>query len=475
MIAQSTRLYTTVSRTTITAALCLALAGTLGAVVPLSSYSVPFTAILLGLASLPLLILLVDKRPALALGTFVAVQPLEAFEVRTPIGTGSVGLLVLVLLLVRHGDKFLSKLKTERPLRLVAALLLLWMVAYPLRIGHEDAAAVARQMITMASFLAIAVVGASLSAERDILGAVAKGAVVALVTLGMAGVLVSYGIIPEPDRISEPRSVLGINSPFSRNYGLNVPFDAVAVLFPLCVPYFAVKLMRPNMAVGARCSSVVALASVLLPALLIFQSRGMVIQVMLALAVSAIIIRPRLAPFVGALGMAAVVALSGELVETDIISSGLRTASYSKVIENVVWSPSDFVFGVDENEFYTRTAASIGAGQAVSNDNAVHNLFLSNLVAGGYVSFLLLASAYWLLLLHTLRLWRARPKVFEQQVLLVAVVLALFAISVEPVRAGVVGSWLVMGLALGGQSPASSYAGRNRRGALPPRGEEDSG
>lgn len=446
------------------------LALTAGGLTPFLSSSLRLVALMAALAILPLLLLLADRRPALAVGLFVAVQPLEAFEVATPLGTASVGILILLVLLVMHGDRFLLKLKQERALQFVSILLLLWMAAYPIRLAHEAAGSVGREMITISSFLAVAVVGASLSNEKNILKHISRGAMAALVVLGTLGILASLGLTPEPARITLPRELLGFRSPFSRNYGLDVVYDSVSLLFPLCVPFLSVRLMRPDLEFKARCSSLAGLAVVAFFAVLVFQARGMILGVMLGLGLSAFVTRPKLAPLLAALATPVMIFLVLQMVQADAVSSGLREASFIQVGRDILSSPLRFAAGVDEHQFYVRAAANAGfdnvVGMSTSTSTSIHNIFLSNLVAGGYLAFFLITSAYLALVVHVTRRWRANPRVFEHQVLLVAAVLVVFVISIEPVRAAVVGSWLVMGLALGGQAESDKQA-RHQTGADP--------
>src|SRR5439155_2275677 len=117
----------------------------------------------------PIALVLCMRKPVWALGLMVAAQSLDAFQVATPLATISVRTMLIVILAVRCIPMFLLRLPTDRILRISSASLLLWFAVYPLRMIHTSPDTVGRGLITTASFLAIALIGAALPNERQVL------------------------------------------------------------------------------------------------------------------------------------------------------------------------------------------------------------------------------------------------------------------------------------------------------------------
>jgi hypothetical protein len=328
-----------------------------------------------------------------------------------------------------------------------------------MRVIHTSVDMVMRGVITNASFVAIAIIGAALAESKHVLRSVAAGATVALGVLGGSGILVSLGYLPPPSRVTMARTLFGITSPFVRNYGLDVAFDGVALLIPLCVPLFAVTVLYRRERVVHRLVSLLLLAEITFVAWLVFQARGMLVDMGIALILSAWLTGRRTLQALATGTSILLVPIGAYLISSDEISSGLRTGAARAVFEQILANPVSLFVGSNQDLLYARGAELSGVAFAISYEpgaNVIHNLFLQNLAGGGFLAFLLVGSAYAVLLYHSVRLWFANKSDLESQVLLVAVVLVIFELNVEPVRANIVGSWLVMGLCLGRQISRSS-------------------
>jgi hypothetical protein len=296
--------------------------------------------------------------------------------------------------------------------------------------------------------------------KPGVLKAVAIGSAAALVTLGIAGVLASSGVLPIPSRVQADRIILGLQSPFLRNYGLNVPYDAVALLVPLCVPFLALCVFRGP----RRLLAGMGLGLISFVVLLVFQARGMLLQIAVALVVAAWLVLKSFRAVLLPLAGFAVLQLGIVLFTSDQLSSGIRVGTDAAAVQQVISAPENLLFGANEDAVFQTGANNAGYGAAVAADqgaNAIHNLFLQNLVEGGLPSFLLITSAYALLLLQALRAYRIERLSSAPMVLLMAAILVILEVNLEPVRANIVGSWLVLGLVLGRTSvrppPTAEY------------------
>lgn len=420
-----------------------------GTAVSLVEGSAPPTVLICTIAATPLLAWVTSRFPAVSLGLLVAIEPLEAFSFATPLGDISPGIVMLMLLLIMNAERVRCAYSTRPLFRATFWVLALWIGSYVFRVNYEDPGLVARQMITIASFVAIMVAAAGLAGERRVLGWTTAGAVVALSVLGFLGALAGLGIIPLSGVSQAPRELLGILSPFTRNYGLSLPNDTLDVLFPLAVAGTLVGLFSRDSLWGVRVASAAGLVAVVLAALLVFQSRSMLAQLGVALVVAAwvtgIPFRKLLA--IPLLVSCAIAAQS--IMSIDATATTLHAASIFGSIDAVLNDPLSYVLGRSENALFAQEAAQAGLAAAIGNDNAVHNLFLSNLIGGGYVAFLLICIAYLRPIGLAIRGAVRRPCSRELQVLAIAAAATLVAVSVEPVRANILGSWLVLGLIVG--------------------------
>ena len=421
----------------------------IGAMTPWLAANLKFLLLAFAVIFLPIILIITSRYPAAAVCLLLAAQPLEAFEVQTPIGTLSPSILLLALLLLRHGRKFAEWNSKQDWVRLVPLLLLGWLISHLFRLDHDKSGTVIRSMITDSSFLAYTLLGICLAKERNILQFVAIGSATALITLGLLAIFASYHIIPAPERFTEARSILGVTSVVQRNYGLNVPWDAVALLVPLCAPLLVISMFSHELSVHARLLASVTFTILFLICAFVFQSRNMVLQLFLACIIAAAIMT-KYRPVIIVVGIGIAAYLLPGFIHLDKISTDLRAASYAQVIDSVAYHPSNLIFGINENSFYYGVATKIGLLAAIEGTNdAVHDFFLSSLISMGFLSFLFLVSAYGLTFFVSIRNLVKKSPSFEYRVVFLAMCLAIFAVLVEPVRAGIVGSWLTLGLALG--------------------------
>jgi hypothetical protein len=417
--------------------------------------------LLAGVALLPLLLWLLDARPVLLLALFCGAQAFEGVQYNSPVGSVTLGIVMLLLLLSRFGGAFLAKLRSSPQLRLGAGFLLLWIATYGLRITYEEPAAVAREMVTVTSFFAVFAVGAAFADRPDALRSVAYGAAAALALLGFLGALASIGVVPMPARAEGARTFFGISSPFSRNYGIDVPYDAVALLGPLCIPYLLLSTARAG---RTRSSAAILLLAVSFSCVLVFQARGLIFQIILTAVAAPVLMRPGRALLVVPVAAVLLFGLLGGAAQTDEVSSRARSATNEQVIVDAASRPGRFVLGQDANAYFQQVLREESLYYALAaafeaDEIPIHNFFFSNLVGGGWLAFLALMGAYVTMLVTAYRRWRAKPDDLRSQVLLAAAGLVTFESLVEPVLASIVGVWLVMGLVLG-RAPAESDAGR---------------
>jgi O-antigen ligase len=254
--------------------------------------------------------------------------------------------------------------------------------------------------------------------------------------------------------------------PFERNYGLTVGFDSVALLAPLAVAYFAVHI-------GKRRHAIALLALAFLFTT-VFQARGLMLQVIIALAATLVMRRPgrawMLIPVFAAIAFA-----TAQLSSVDELSTEGRTAVQDRIFADVRADPGSFLTGRDQYSYFIDAVRHAG-GEALVNAFAgfetvpIHNFLLSNLVAGGWLAFLTLIGAYATVLIVAFQRWRADRSDLISQTLLVAAVLVTFESAIEPVAANIAGLWLVFGFVLGRGLPSKRSA--NEVPALyPPQNE----
>lgn len=432
-------------------------------------------AVLLGLATIPVLLVVTSSFPIFGLGLFVGLQFMEAFEVETPVGTFSPGITVLLMLLYFHGGELLRSLRESRSLRLAILLLAAWLIAHAARLSYDPFEEVLRILVTDTAAVAVFLLGAAFARPRGAMRAAALGATAALLVLGGSALLAALGYLPPPERFGESRALFGIQSPFPRNYGLNVPLDAVAFLAPLALSFLALAVTRRDG--GYRIASAAALLALGIVFVFLFQARGMSLLLLLAVVVALVFRFPRF----GLIGVVCAIPLvwggvmsmtSSDAPEARIaVSNELRSSSYEHVWSELLNNPEGYVAGRDEGQFIDDAAARssqrafIIAGSY--EEIPVHNVFLSELVGGGYFAFITLLAVYLLAARHAVRLLLAAPRDFDTQVRVTAMGLLMFSVLVEPGAANIVGSWLILGLVLGKGVPRRAGVDTDRTSSPP--------
>jgi hypothetical protein len=303
--------------------------------------------------------------------------------------------------------------------------------------------------------------------------AVASAAWLSLLILSAAGALASLGYLPLPQRFEVDRTILGFSSPFIRNYGLNVSYDAIALLVPLCLSFLAVSLFHSEIAAPTRFWRLAGLVAVVAGIVLVFQARGMIVQLALAVALSIGLSWSRVRIVVVPVAIVALIIGFSQLVNTDQISSGIRLATDQAVLSEATSNWDTFWFGTNASSLFDQGVAQAGYSLALpaGSGAVVHNAFLQNLATGGIVQLGLFLILQLSMVIRALRSWRSGDASIDSRTLLVGSILVLFELNLEPAVANVVGSWLVLGLVAGRSvSIAIAETGRgldrNRDGEL---------
>jgi hypothetical protein len=397
----------------------------------------------------------VSRAPSVALGALPATQAADWIRVQTALASIAPRTVLIALLALQRSRAFASLLRARVDLRFVTGALGIWWLLAPLRSSHStfDESPL-RGLVTDGSFVAITFIAATFASDTSALRNVARGSASAILVLGLASLLVSVGWLAEPERTSPGREIFGIQSPFSRNYGFDVPWDAVALLVPLCVPYYLFILLDSR--TGDRRSRIEAFAALGLLSLvitLLFQSRGMLAQLVIAGVAMSFLAGRHILAFAGTAVLAVgVVAAAHALVDVDAISTNIRLKTDVESIATTFGSVRTALTGVDEERVVGAVLADPALGGATASFSSVpiHNLFLGTLVTGGVVSLLALLSVVGYAGFRLLRSDLTQP---STKILLVAFVLVVVEMNIEPLRANVIGAWLILGLALGLEAP----------------------
>jgi hypothetical protein len=438
----------------------LLMAAALGAAIPFASpqliavtFAVPVVIGLLILLDFPLVLL----------GAFVFLQIFEEYQYNSPAGSLTLGLVALVLLFAR--SEFWDRLAKNGALRVGFGLLVVWMATALLRVTYEPLGSAVRDTIKAASYLAVVAVAAGFATRSGAVRAAAIGASIGLVFLGVLGVLASEGVIPYlASRHGNAREFFGMTMPFVRNYGLTVGYDSVGLLAPIAVAYCAVHIARPRPAF-----MLLTLAFLFVT---VFQGRGLMLQVVIALAAIPVLRRPwhgwALVPVFGAIAFA----MAGYVRSVDEVSSAGRTAVQDSIFADLRANAGSFVTGRDQYEYAADALGEAGLSGAFAGWEKIpiHNLFLSELVAGGWLACLALIAAFLTMLFVAFQRWRADPSDLISQTLLLAALLVTFESLVEPVLANIAGLWLVFGFVLGRGLP-SRASWQSVRVPVAPRNE----
>ena len=195
------------------------------------------------LAAIPLILWATVRVPALVVGVIAFSQILEGFELQTPVGTISPGIVALMVFLGLRLPETLA-IGGSRMSRLGAACLVAYVAGHGFQFLHSDAGLAARSIVTASSFAAFVLLGMYVGVRRShFAGAAVGGAIGVLVLAGMA-LAANLGLIPLPSSYSPGREILGVTSPFLRNFGIDTA--NIGFLLALCVPWLALATRPPS-------------------------------------------------------------------------------------------------------------------------------------------------------------------------------------------------------------------------------------
>jgi hypothetical protein len=421
--------------------------------------------VLAALAILPvaatLTLVLLQQQPLAVMALFILAQPLTAYAIPTPVGTVTADNAILLLLVA---TQVVRRRVDDAQSKLVLRLLIVWVGTYLFRASYLSPAGVIRELVTATSFVLIFLVARTLPRNWRTLKVLAIAGWATLSMFGLAALAVDKGLLPAPIRQSAARDIFGFVSPYMRNYGLNVAFDAIAFLGLICVPVLAYVLVAPHQSLRHRAVGLLGLGSLMWFIFYLFQARGMLLQIVLAVGVVLWLTRPLtrflLIPILGYTILHEV----QSFLSVDAISSELRLSNYTEISHIVFTQPWSLLIGRNESTVFDAGAARAGVlGAVTQGTNAIHNAFLSQLVGGGWAAFVCFTLVYWLMLRRSWRNWRANRTNAVWTVLLTASVLTIFELMVETGRAQVVGNWIVLGLVFAAGSvdrPGAVDAGR---------------
>lgn len=408
---------------------------------------------LVSLAALPVLWWLARVHPGLTFGVYLASQPLEAFEIQTPVGTLSAGIIVLTVLLLTCWRELIRIVESNNMVRATLLLCIIWTMFHILRAYHTPANEVLRQVLMLSSFTAMWCIGCWGGYNRLYLHACA-GAALGLMTMAALGVGASFGLVSLPSRVNESRTIFGVTSPLIRNFGLDLPYDATSLVASVAASGLAVVSFKGT-ARRSRAMAVCSLGILLICSLLVFQSRGMVMQLMVG-SVGGVMLSTRykktvvLLTLVG-LGLG-VAPLYRSMYATDVVSSELRIdgvlTGLDILTSGIGWMPAGVSGDAILSAFMARSrwAELVPVG---SRFQPIHNLPLHEFVSGGVLvgaTFM----AIWLTTLRSAwRLWRTAREDVEAAGILLGVLMVSLVIVVEPVSSNAAGLWVLLGVVAG--------------------------
>lgn len=344
---------------------------------------------LASLAAIPLVVWGTVRVPELVVAFILFSQILEAFELQTPIGTLSPGIVALLVFLAQKLPQVMATVSSPA-YRLGIASLVAYVTGQAFQFLHGDAGLAARQMITASSFAAFVVLGMYIGTRRSHLGAAAIGAATGLVTLAGLALAGDLSIIPLPPAASSSaREILGVVTSFGRNLGLQTV--ALGLLLSSCVPWLALRIRSPTR-FWIRAVCITVLAFIWLAALFVFQIRSMVLEVPAGILLVWSLANRRFSTGVMLTGLsaAAVVVLglylSASTEATSAVSTQLRTESYVAALREFIGNPSVLLVGTDPREFHLMVNATLTYGSLIPASAPIHNLLIETILLGGVIS-----------------------------------------------------------------------------------------
>jgi hypothetical protein len=411
------------------------------------------------IAAIPLILAATVRAPEIVVATIAFAQILEGFELQTPLGTISLGIISLIAFLGLRFPEVLSTLKSPG-YRIGIVCLSLYVAGQGVQLLHGDPAVAIRQVITACSFAAFTVLGMYIGGRRSHLAAVAFGAAAGLLVLGALALAANLGFVPVAAAPPPGREILGVVSPFFRSYGL--AGATVGLLLPLCVPWLALKT-RSTGGIWTRGGSGAALVLILIASLLLFQSRSMVLEVGLGVFLVWSLANRRfssglmlVAISVGTF-LVAGFALSSS---TDAVSNQLRSEGYATAVEYLLGNPFVLIVGTNAEQFRLMVNASLTFSALIPVDAPTHNLIIETVVSGGLASGIALVVLVFAPVLSIFRSARRIGRFSPWMALgLSAVAIAVLEVMVTPAIANSAPFWTAIGCAIALSASASRLPG----------------
>ena len=405
------------------------------------------------LAAIPLIMWATGRTPELVVGTIVFSLILVGFETQTPVGTLSPAIVALIVFVGLRLPQIVA-MASSPGYRFGTACLVAYVAGQGFQFLHGDAGVAARHMITASSFAAYAALGMYVGARRSHIAAAAIGAATGLLVLAGLALLAN---LDAGSVNSLGRQILGVTSPFTRNYGLGT-IVPIGLLLALCVPWLALATRSPS-SLWVRAASSAALVLIWLASLLLFQSRSMVLEVPLGIALAWSLANRRFSTALVMIGCCAAIALFAGLAlatSTDVVSTQLRTESYTAALDYFIRNPSVLVVGTNPEQFHLMVNASLTYGSQIPADAPTHNLLIETVVVGGVISaagLILLTLAPALSMLKSVR--RVRQVSAPMALALSAVAIAVLEASVTPAIANSAPLWMALGYGVAAAAVAS--------------------
>lgn len=417
----------------------------------------------------PLAAAAVATSASFALGLLPATQAFDWIRVDGGLASLSPRTVLIALLFASRLRQLAAILRARADLRIVALALGAWLLFAPLRASHDSfGESPMRGFVTEGAFVGTALVAMTYRGSMRALTAVARGAAVSLLVLAAASLLVNIGWLPKPDRFGPDQEIFGIRLPFVRNYGFDVPYDAVALLLPLCIPYYWFAILGSRAGRTARLEGVLVLTSLGPAFAVLFQARAMIMQLLVALCIAVVLawrprwVRRRVIAVASAAAVGIVIAVGAmlDLAGADLLSNRVRTEIDAHVMTTAFREPRMLISGIEEARIVDPVLEDPALGNAVESFATVpiHNFFVADFARGGLVSLALILGVFAYAGVRVVRSGLEEP---AARILFASFALVIIEMNLEPVRANVVGAWLVLGLCLGleGRS-ASALVGR---------------
>lgn len=435
---------------------CL-LAGSLGILVSFVGGDLFLIGMILSIALLPLLLIIIQQSPEAAVFLVFVSQPLEGYEIPTPVGNISVGI-ILVALTIMFWNRDIFVALSDPFVRPWLFLIIAYVLIHLLQFSDNSLSIVLRSLVTLSSYAAFWILGAWIGYRR-LLNHAARASVLAIIVMGLLGLGVALGYVPETTRVGQVRQILGFESPLVRSYGTDLPFDATAFLAALALPFLILPLFFGYLSHTAKIRRALLFLVVAAFFFLTFQSRNMVLQVLAALGVAMFMRAGALSRYI--------IAVTGTFIgirwvwpsiygdATVSVSSDLRVYGLELGIDIMRNSSEWILGGISQSrifDLYAERYPLVLAAGLRQGHQAIHNLILNEFVNAGLFAGLLLcgilsiAAAF---LLYLNRTVVAETDKYYSKYLITASCLAAIVILIEPVSSNALGLWALLGMIFG--------------------------